>query len=74
MEKIYIVAARRSAIGSNLGSLSSLNAADLGALVVKTMLSDANIPSDIIDECIVGNVLIVSPIMPVQVSKWDIST
>lgn len=57
MEKIYIVAARRSAIGSNLGSLSSLNAADLGALVVKTMLSDANIPSDIIDECIVGNVL-----------------
>lgn len=57
MEKVYIVAARRSAIGSNLGSLSTLNAADLGALVVKTMLADADIKPEIIDEFIVGNVL-----------------
>ncbi|MEG2085688.1 MAG: acetyl-CoA C-acyltransferase, partial [Clostridia bacterium] len=57
MEKIYIAAARRSAVGTLLGSLTNVAASDLGATVVKTMLSDAGINVNIVDEVIVGNVL-----------------
>lgn len=57
MKKAYIVAAKRSAIGSYLGSLSNINLADLGSHVLKSTLNEANIHPEWIDECIIGNVI-----------------
>lgn len=57
MKKVYIVAAKRTAIGSMLGALRSVPAADLGATVVKQLLADTGLVSKDIDEVIVGNVL-----------------
>lgn len=55
--KTYIVAAKRTAIGSMLGSLKSVPAADMGAAVVKDMLEAEKIDPNIISEVIVGNVI-----------------
>lgn len=55
--KTYIVAAKRTAIGSMLGSLKSVPAADLGAEVVKDMLKSDGLTPDAVDEVIVGNVI-----------------
>ena len=57
MSKVYVVAAKRTPIGSFLGSLSSLKPGDMGALVVKNILEETKIDPAIIDEVIVGNVL-----------------
>lgn len=57
MSKVYIAAAKRTAIGSFLGALSGSNAADLGALVVRQVLQDANIKPEMVDELICGNIL-----------------
>ncbi len=57
MKKVFIVAARRTAIGKFMGSLSSLTPGQLGATVVKDMLESTQMPADKIDSVIVGNVL-----------------
>ena len=57
MSKVYVVAAKRTAIGSFMGSLSTLHPADYGAEVVKTLLEDTGVPAAKIDEVIVGNIL-----------------
>jgi len=57
MERVYIVAAKRTPIGSFNGSLASLSAVDLGVHSVKAALQQAKISPDCIDEVIVGNVL-----------------
>ncbi|MDR3258062.1 MAG: acetyl-CoA C-acetyltransferase [Fusobacteriaceae bacterium] len=57
MSKVYIVAAKRSAIGSFLGSLSSLSSSDLGAIVAKEVIKDAKIDPANFDEVMIGNVL-----------------
>lgn len=57
MKKIYIVAAKRSPIGSFLGSLSNLSLDNLGTQVVKGLLDTNKINPDIIEEVIIGNVL-----------------
>ena len=57
MGKVYIVAGRRTAIGSFLGSLSDVNAADMGAEVVKAVLADAKVKPEQVDELICGNIL-----------------
>lgn len=57
MERVYIVAAKRSAIGSMLGSLANVAPSDLGAAVVKEMLNEKKIKPQVIDGVIVGNVL-----------------
>ncbi|MCK5761346.1 MAG: acetyl-CoA C-acetyltransferase [Candidatus Izimaplasma sp.] len=57
MSKVYIVSAKRTAIGSFLGSLSSVHPAELGITVVKAILDETNIPKEDIDELIVGNIL-----------------
>ncbi|MDR3318636.1 MAG: acetyl-CoA C-acetyltransferase [Clostridiales bacterium] len=57
MKKVYIVDGKRTPIGSFLGGLKSVGAADLGAHVVKNLLAVNNIPAEAIDEVIVGNVL-----------------
>src|SRR5699024_4583879 len=57
MSSVYIVGAKRSAIGSFLGSLKDTNAAELGSTVIKSVLEESQVKPDIIDEVIIGNVL-----------------
>lgn len=57
MNKVAIVAAYRSAIGSFGGSLKDIEIADLGAQVLRTALEKKNIPAEMVDEVIFGNVL-----------------
>jgi acetyl-CoA C-acetyltransferase len=57
MSKIYIVAAKRTAIGKFGGSLSTLSAAEIAAVVIKNILEETNIDPSKIDEVIVGNIL-----------------
>ena len=57
MNKVYIVKAKRTAIGSFLGSLKNLSPAQLGAAVIKDILKETEIDPSRIDEVVLGNVL-----------------
>ncbi len=57
MKKVFIVAAKRTAIGKFLGSLSNTPVVDLGVSVVKNILEETKIDPSKIDEVIVGNIL-----------------
>ncbi|UOE81760.1 acetyl-CoA C-acetyltransferase [Vibrio splendidus] len=57
MEPIYIVAAKRTPIGSFNGALSSVSAPTLGAAAIKGAINQCHIDPTLIDEVIVGNVL-----------------
>ena len=54
---IVIVSAKRTAIGSFQGNLSSISASELGSVVIKAILNETGIDPNIIDEVIMGNVL-----------------
>lgn len=53
--KVYIVEAKRSAIGSYLGALKDIDPGHLAGLVIKDLIKD--IDNSIVDEVIVGNIL-----------------
>ncbi len=57
MQKVYVVGAKRSAIGSFMGTLSTLHPADFGSQVLKQLLEEKNINRKDIDEVLVGNIL-----------------
>ncbi|HOJ44665.1 MAG TPA: acetyl-CoA C-acetyltransferase [Bacilli bacterium] len=57
MKKVYIVAAKRTAVGSFLGTLKGVHAAELGAPLVKNILESTKVDPSKIDEVIVGNIL-----------------
>lgn len=57
MTKVFIVGAKRTAMGSFLGSLSSVPAARLGAAAIASALEQAKVNPALLDEVIVGNVL-----------------
>ncbi|ABG59176.1 acetyl-CoA C-acyltransferase [Cytophaga hutchinsonii] len=57
MKPVYIVAASRTPIGSLAGSLSSLNASQLGAAAIKGCLNNLELPLDAIQNAYMGNVL-----------------
>ncbi|MCG7490850.1 acetyl-CoA C-acetyltransferase [Vibrio sp. Of14-4] len=57
MEKVYIVAAKRTPIGSFGGTLKDISAGDLGAIAIKAALESGNIKPNLVDEVIVGNVV-----------------
>lgn len=57
MEKVFIVAAKRTAIGSFGGTLKNISAGDLAAVAIKGALESTVIPVEEIDEVIVGNVV-----------------
>lgn len=57
MNKAVIVSAKRTAIGSFNGSLSSVPAPVLGSKVIKAVLNDSKIGENEINEVIMGNVL-----------------
>jgi len=57
MTDIVIVAAQRLAVGKFGGTLAKTAAPDLGAHVVKGLLSKAGVPGDAVSEVIMGQVL-----------------
>lgn len=57
MEKIVIVSAQRTPVGSFQGQLSTLAAPRLGAIAIKSALEKANVKTTEIDEVIMGQVL-----------------
>jgi acetyl-CoA C-acetyltransferase len=56
-DPIVIVAAARTAVGSFGGSLASLPATQLGAVVLKALLERTGVAPDLVDEVILGQVL-----------------
>lgn len=57
MDKIVIVGAARTALGSFNGSLASIAAVDLGKIAITEALKRAGVNAEHIDEVIMGNVL-----------------
>jgi acetyl-CoA C-acetyltransferase len=57
MRDVFIVSACRTAVGDFTGSLSSISAIDLGAIVINESINRAGIKKGDIDEVIMGNVL-----------------
>jgi len=57
MRDVVIVSACRTAVGDFSGSLSSVSATDLGAIVIKEAVRRAGIRNEDIDEVIMGSVL-----------------
>ena len=57
MRESVIVSAVRTPTGKFLGALKGFSAPELGAMVVREAVQRANIDSDIVDECIMGNVV-----------------
>ncbi|MGL4687455.1 MAG: acetyl-CoA C-acetyltransferase [Fusobacteriaceae bacterium] len=57
MKKVFIISAKRTAVGSFLGSLSKVSPVDLGVALVKNIFEETGVNPSTIDEVIVGNVL-----------------
>jgi acetyl-CoA C-acetyltransferase len=57
MDDVVIVAAQRTAVGKFGGSLSKIAASDLGAQVIKALLTKTGIKQESISEVILGQVL-----------------
>ncbi len=57
MQEAFIVSAVRTPIGKFLGSLKPFSAPQLGALVVREAIRRSGLPSDEIEEVIMGNVV-----------------
>lgn len=57
MREAVIVAATRTAIGAFQGSLAKLPAAELGSLVIRSLLDKTALAADAIDEVVMGHVL-----------------
>jgi len=56
-KKVYIVGAKRSPIGSFLGTLKDVHPREMGAQVLKQLLEETKVPADKVSEVIVGNIL-----------------
>jgi len=57
MQEVVIVAATRTAIGSFQGALAGIPAVDLGAAVIRQLLSQTGLNGSEVDEVILGHVL-----------------
>ena len=57
MEKVYIISAKRTAVGSFLGSLATTSAVELGVTATKGVLEASGVKPEQIDEVIMGNIL-----------------
>lgn len=55
--EVVIVSAARTPIGSFLGSLSTVEATDLGATAIKGALSKVNLKPELVEEVLMGNVV-----------------
>ena len=54
---VYIIGAKRTAIGSFLGSLKDISAAELGTVAIQAALTEAGVAPAQVDEVIIGNVI-----------------
>ncbi|MBM4358199.1 MAG: acetyl-CoA C-acyltransferase [Deltaproteobacteria bacterium] len=54
---VFIVAAKRTPIGSFLGPFASLSAPQLGAIAIRAALAQARVPAELVNEVFMGNVL-----------------
>lgn len=57
MKEVVIVAAKRTAIGNFGGSLASLSAPELGAVVIEALLAETGVKKEDVSEVIMGQVL-----------------
>lgn len=57
MTKVFIAAAKRTAIGKFLGTIGEVSAADLAATVLKNIVAETGINPANLDEVVVGNIL-----------------
>ena len=57
MQKVYVISAKRTAVGSFLGTLANTSAVDLGTAAVKAVLEESGVSAEKIDEVILGNIL-----------------
>lgn len=57
MKEVYIAAAKRTAIGSFLGGLSTVSAPKLGAEVLKSIIAEQKIDPSSLNEVIMGQVI-----------------
>src|SRR6201746_2149945 len=57
MKEVYIVSATRTPIGSFGGSLATLSATQLGALVIKSAVEKSGLKPDQVQEVYMGNVM-----------------
>lgn len=57
MKKVFIVAAKRTAIGKFMGSLAQINPGELGAIVIKELIKETGIDPSVVDTVIAGNIL-----------------
>jgi len=57
MKKVVITHAKRTAVGSFSGGLSSFTAPQLGSIVIKALLYESGLDKNLVDEVIMGNVL-----------------
>ncbi|MBW3696089.1 acetyl-CoA C-acetyltransferase [Vibrio sp. T187] len=57
MEKVFIVAAKRTPLGSFTGTLKDITAGDLAGVAIKGAMDSVDLPAELIDEVIVGNVI-----------------
>ena len=57
MNKVVIVGAKRTPIGSFGGILASISAPQLGSFAIKSLIEDHKLSPDSVDEVIMGNVL-----------------
>lgn len=57
MKKVYIVDAKRTAIGSMLGTLKDRTPGEIGSVVVKNILETTKLDPSKVDELICGNIL-----------------
>ena len=57
MSDIVITAAKRTAIGKFMGSLSDYSAPELGKLAIEAVLNENNLDNNLVDELIMGQVL-----------------
>lgn len=57
MKKVYIVGAKRSAVGSFSGSLATVHPSEFGATVLKEAMNHANVKPEMVNEVVVGNIL-----------------
>jgi len=57
MKEVFITHAKRTAVGSFLGSLSQIPAPALGASVIKAILDDSKVDNKLISEVILGQVI-----------------
>ena len=54
---VYIVAGKRTPVGTLMGKLSKFKATELSSMTIRAALESVKIPKEKVDEVILGNVL-----------------